>query len=188
MCDKCSNCKSDKPGNTTKYFFITAQATKMNKLKDILGSNDEEEDIEDALNALNMDAPDKSNIPVMLHYSMVLESPTGMFIPSYIENFVKESTKADNVCITFVREMSLEEYTANKMYKATIDKKGDIKELTYNVKQELEDIIGRTESGDIRIIKPEEPDVPLTDEQKQLKDLGLPTNLFDDTGLWEDEE
>lgn len=171
----------------TKYFFISARGSKFKNLDTEKG-----EDIEDVLKSLSLDGktPDeqKQTMSHSMDISSVIEMPSGMFIPSYIENYLKQKTGVDIVVINFVREMSYDEFIADSVHRANLTIKSQPKPIGNNVLQEIDDILNQAEKGDLRVIKPETPDVPTTKEEQDLLDLGLPTNLFDDTGLWDNEE
>lgn len=175
--------------NNAKYFFISAKGLKF-KTAETASS----EDIEDVLKSLSLDgkSPEAKSpsVSTIIDISSVMEAPDGMFIPSYFESYLKDKTGMDQVVIHFVREMSHAEYIADSTYRSltAIKENKTPPAVSNNVLQEIDDILNLAEKGDLRVIKPDEPDRPLTEQEQTLKDMGLSTDLFDDSGLWEDED
>lgn len=101
-----------------------------------------------------------------------------------IENHIKKTYGLDDVSITFVREISKAEYDADLLYKADLKKPTP---LGYNTLQEIDDLLNRSASGDLQVLEELRPDFARNKEEKDLMDLNLPMNLFDDTGLWDDD-
>jgi hypothetical protein len=167
----------------TKYFFISASGTKMMDISASLG-NDDQDEIEKLIGKAT-GKPEINKIPVSATQTMVIKSPTGMFVPAAIESTIKNQYGLDSASIVFVREMTKEEFDFNQ---SVIEEMSKPKPLKYNVKEEIEDMIGRISTGDLKVVNDLRPDFASSEEEKDLLDLGLPMNLFDESGLWEDSE
>ena len=167
----------------TKYFFISAAGTKMMDISAAIGA--EEQDEIEKLIGKATGKPEMNRIPVTATQTMVIKSPTGMFVPAAIEATIKSQYGLDSASITFVREMSKEEFDFNQ---SVIDEMNKPKPLKYNVKEEIEDLLNRASTGDLSCPNELRPDFATSEEEKDLLDLGLPMNLFDESGLWEDDD
>lgn len=167
----------------TKYFFISAAGTKMMDISAAIGA--EEQDEIEKLIGKATGKPEMNRIPVTANQTMVIKSPTGMFVPAAIESTIKSQYGLDSAAILFVREMTKEEFDFNQ---SVIEEMNKPRPLKYNVKEEIEDLLSRVASGDIQVSEDLRPDFASTEEEKDLLDLGLPMNLFDESGLWDDED
>ena len=168
----------------TKYFFISASGTKMVDISSAIGG-EEQDEIEKLIGKATGKA-ETHKFPVSANQTMVIKSPTGMFVPAAIEATIKSQYGLDSAAITFVRELTKEEFDFNENVITEMNKP---KPLKYNVLEEIDDMLNRASSGDLRVVNEPRPDFASTEEEKDLLDLGLPMNLFDENGLcYEDSE
>lgn len=170
-----------------KYFFIALSLTKLVSISS-LHQKEEDGDGDDIPGLEKENGPESSmkqmdkKIPMQQMYSTCIVSPSGLFIPDAIEDTVKNDTKADEASITFVREITKEEYQTNTMYATT---KHLPPPVPQDIMAEIDDIVSRAESGELRPIVPLQSEIPKNKDQADLKKLGLDMGLFDDTGLWD---
>jgi hypothetical protein len=112
-----------------------------------------------------------------------MKSPSGLFVPSFVEDSIRQEMQLEECYITFAKEISEQEYVADAEYRRSRNKP---ESLPSSVEDEINDLIGRVEKGNLNVYKPLTPDVPTSEEGRQLKDLGLPPDLFDSEGLWDE--
>lgn len=187
MMDEVGKCGSTGCGanNAAKYFFICAAGTKYIDISTLVDTSTESSEIEKLLGeADDAKMKLKGKMPITSHNNVIIEARNGQFIPSMIENHIKKTYGLDDVSITFVREISKAEYDADQLYKADLNKPTP---LGYSTLQEIDDLLNRSASGDLQVLEELRPDFARNGEEKDLMDLNLPMNLFDDTGLWDDD-
>jgi hypothetical protein len=169
-----------------KYFFISLTLT---KLVSISHFHKKEEDDEIIPGLEIEETPDSSmkqmdkKVPMQSSYSTCMISPSGMFIANAIEDTIKKDLGADEATIIFVKEISKQEYETTVMYNKT---KNLPVPVAKDVMDEIDDLVSRTESGELRVYKPLTPEVPKSKDEADLRDAGLPLDLFNTDGLWED--
>jgi hypothetical protein len=172
-----------------KYFHISAKCVKYVNVDGC--DHDEEETTIDTLlksNSSSMPAELESMLgfiekngkkykPSTITISCVVPSMNGRYVPSKIEQYIKEMAKVEEVCINFVREMSQEEFeedAENRERIKNLEENGP--PLSDALRQDIEDLIGRAEKGALRVPKPEgkSPNIaeapynPLTDNLDDL--------------------
>lgn len=181
------NCGSGQcSASNAKYFFISAAGTKYIDVASMIDSvNSEMSDIDKLLNEAEDKPKLKGKMPITQHSNVVMESINGMFVPSMIENYIKTAHGLDEVSITFVREISKAEYDFDRKYRDDLNKP---KPLGYDTMQEIDDLVNRTQTGDLSVPHDLRPDFARNETEKDLMDLGLPMNLFDESGLWDDDQ
>jgi hypothetical protein len=62
------------------------------------------------------------------------------------------SSNVNDVKITFVKELSEEEYKEDAKIAKMLSKKPEDQVVTHDVQAEIDDLIGRTEQGNLRVI------------------------------------
>jgi len=159
---------------TQKYFYVCVVGT---KLVDITSKIPEGTDPTDVSNPDVISKNGKMYIRVEGHYGSAMTSLNGAFVPTMIEDYFVKEMGLEQCVITFVRDMTQEDYEHDVKY---IKESSEPKPLDKGLMDEIDDLVGRVETGDLRVYKPTTPDVPETKEKKDLRDLGLPDNLFDD--------
>ena len=170
----------------SKYFFVVAAGTKYIDVSTLVGEATKDvSDIDKILNGVDDEEIKlKGKVPITTHNNVVMESANGLFVPSMIENYIKTMYGLSEVYITFIREMTKEEYDFDCKYKENLKKP---KPLEYNTISEIQDLLARGESGNLSITDELKPEFARTDEEKDLMDLNLPMNLFDSEGLWDED-
>jgi hypothetical protein len=173
--------------SNSKYFFVVAAGTKYIDVSTLVGEATKDvSEIDKILEGIDDEEVKlKGKIPVTTHNNIVMESANGLFVPSMIENYIKTMYGLSEAYITFMREMTKEEYDFDCKYKENLKKP---KPLEYNTISEIEDLLMRGESGNLSITDDLKPEFARTEEEKDLMDLNLPMNLFDSEGLWEESD
>lgn len=115
-------------------------------------------------------------------FTTCIKTPSGLFVPSFIEDSVRQEMGLEECFITFAREITEQDFQADVEYRTNKNKPDA---LPSSVENEINDLIGRVEKGNLNVYKPQTPDVPKTKEGRDLKELGLPEDLFDDDGLFD---
>ena len=162
-------CSSNNGKKNKTYYYISANVTRYMEVPMV------DLDKEDDHNGLPLDnkSPDadeykpknfherngKKVIPLTSSISYIHVSLRGFFVPSVVESELKARTSGDDVGITFVREMSEEEYIADREIRTAQKEFEENKgKLPNSVASEIESMIGRCEEGKLR------PDTPAKDD------------------------
>lgn len=167
--------------NNDKYFFISAAGIKHFDIGAFV-ANDDESDIDKMLNEASGAQKPSGKLPITLNRSLVITAPNGLFVPAAIENKLKLMYGLDECVITFMREMSKEEFDMNNKVMSEMSKPTP---LGTSVLSELEDILSRASSGELSVTEELRPDFARTDEEKFLLENGFPMDLMNPDGLWD---
>lgn len=159
--------------NNAKFYFVAFQGIAYQKIPKEMLEQLPEEDVRERMGIKEING--KLMMSGMVSSNICLKSETGLFIPSYIENYIKMSSNVNDVKITFVKELSEEEYKEDAKIAKMLSKKPEDQIVTHDVQSEIDDLIGRTEQGNLRIIV--DPN-----SEKPEKEFG---GLFDADEGWE---
>lgn len=166
-----------------RFFHVSAKCV---KLVDVDKCDDEEDiipgiksampqELEAAMGYVEKDGKKYKSTRVTI--STVIPAHRGMYIPAMIEKHIKEMAGVDEVCITFVHEMTQEEFEEDSKIRMTLK---DIEEngppLDERTKSDIDDLIERASKGEINVHsvdstksnKREEEYNPLTDNLDDL--------------------
>jgi hypothetical protein len=157
--------------STKKYFFISFTGT---KLIDFQKMGIEEESLRE--NSGMVLENGKKMIPVPFASSCTIPSDSGMFVPSYLEYFIRTNFKAQEIKITFVRELSEEEFKQDQEFIKELMKDPNDRPLDKQTLNEIEKLIGTCEKGNLRVsVNP--------DSEKQKDEY---ENLFKRPSEWDE--
>jgi hypothetical protein len=166
-----------------KYFFISASGVKNFDIG--MMTDDDESDIDKLLNEASGAKRPSGKLPVTINRSLVITAKNGLFVPAAIESKLKLLYGLDDCVITFIREMTQEEFDLNQ--KVIADQSKPVP-LGGSVVAELEDLLNRASSGDLSVTSDLRPDFARTDEEKFLLENGFPMDLMNPEGLWDNDK
>lgn len=166
--------------------------------KDFMGQHGEEkEDWQSALSSEKSpleDLPKKFKIPDGDCYGTVIYAENGLFVPSALVDYLKVQFNVEKVSFQLIHKISKEEYEAELQYNLhkaefanlykqaeTIVKKETKKskhketKLDYHVNNEIENLIGSVERGNLHVITPDadEPEFEKTPTDDDLLSGGF---------------
>lgn len=156
-----------------KYFFVSYTGIKSVDPQKMGLDSDTIESISENLK----DAGIKNGkMPVPFSSNTTLTSENGLFIPSLMESYIRVMTNSTDIKITFVKELSKEEYDADQEFLKEMMKHPDDRPLDRKVMSEIDDLVGMAESGKLKIkVDP--------DSEKQKDEFD---DLFKRPSEWDD--
>jgi len=141
----------DKEGcSKAKYFFVAFQGLAYQKIPKEMLDQLPDADVREQMGIKEING--KLMASGMISSNICLRVETGLFVPSFIENYIKMSSNVNDVKISFVKELSEEEYKEDAKIAKMLSKKPEDQVVTHDVQSEIDDLIGRTEQGNLRII------------------------------------
>ncbi len=159
----------------SKYFFISAEVVKYTPIPDIQLDEESIKELETQNHIKIINKIPHAAIKFVENYT--IQSDSGMFVPSAVIDYLCIQHKLSSCAILYVRDISYEEFEAERNF---VKKQTSPKPIENSIMNEIEDLISKTETGNLNVYKPERPDVPKNKTEKNLRELGLPENLFDD--------
>jgi hypothetical protein len=173
---------TDKNKTKARYFYISAKCIKLIDMEEEIdegttpkfesGSPDS-----DYVGGQYVEKNGKKYKAAKVNVTCIVPSPRGLFFPAMLEHHLKTEMNCEEAFITFVREMSEEEFQADCEYRNRLkEEKENGPKLPENVKDDIEDLITRCEKGDLNVYKtgpkstdnPDAPYNPLIDNVDDL--------------------
>lgn len=156
--------------SNTKYYYVSASCV---RFIEIPGLANEKEDDHNGLPFEN-NSPDADNyspkfqerggkkvFPMVMVASTIYPALNGLFVPASVEAILKAQTGSDEVSINMIRELSEEEYEADKKVRqAQKEFAASGNKLPNSVSSEIDDLIERASSGQLRAIAPDKNEHP----------------------------
>lgn len=129
----------------TKYFFISYTGIK--------GVSPEKMGIDsETIEMIPTHLREKDGkIAVPFSSNTTMSSEEGMFIPSMMENYIRTLTNATDIKITFVRELSKDEFEADQAFLKMLTKHPDDRPLDKKVMSEIDALVCQVEAGNLKV-------------------------------------